>query len=230
MRTAGRPRSRSSPSVSVANDTAKCGGRSAADNINSNMAMRLVWILPYPDGPTTGTTAPGPTQPGTPGAWPAPWSPRHARRTPDADRHPTAPSREKETDPAARRSRPGATLRGEDPCGAACSATGAHPRLSQHRQQPDTPRPDRDLGGAHRSSPRCTASAPPTGLFDGIYAVPPGAALLARDGRVKIRPYWDTDFPAAAELATDPRSGQSRAICCEENGTGDDNRDDRGSA
>jgi asparagine synthetase B (glutamine-hydrolysing) len=48
-------------------------------------------------------------------------------------------------------------------------------------------------------------------LFDGIYAVPPGAALLARDGRVKIRPYWDTDFPAAAELATDPRSGQSRA-------------------
>ena len=87
----------------------------------------------------------------------------------------------------------------------------AHPRFSQHRQQPDTPRPDRDLGCAPRSSPRCTASAPPTGLFDGIYAVPPGAALLARDGRVKIRPYWDTDFPAAAELATDPRSGQSRA-------------------
>jgi asparagine synthase (glutamine-hydrolysing) len=43
-------------------------------------------------------------------------------------------------------------------------------------------------------------------LFAGIYAVPPGHALLARDGRVEIRPYWDTAFPSAAELAADKRS------------------------
>ena len=99
-----------------------------------------------------------------------------------------------------------------DPCGAACSATGRSP--------PVQPAPA--AAGYPAAGPRprlCTPffaevhsvrTADRT-LFDGIYAVPPGAALLARDGRVKIRPYWDTDFPAAAELATDPRSGQSRA-------------------
>lgn len=43
-------------------------------------------------------------------------------------------------------------------------------------------------------------------LFEGIHAVPPGAMLLARDGRVEIRPYWDTDFPRQDELAADPRT------------------------
>lgn len=43
-------------------------------------------------------------------------------------------------------------------------------------------------------------------LFAGVYAVPPGAALIARDGRVEIRPYWDTVYPTRAELATDPRT------------------------
>jgi asparagine synthase (glutamine-hydrolysing) len=43
-------------------------------------------------------------------------------------------------------------------------------------------------------------------LFDGIYAVPPGHLLLARDGRVQLRPYWDTTFPTAAQLAADARS------------------------
>lgn len=43
-------------------------------------------------------------------------------------------------------------------------------------------------------------------LFAGIYAVPPGSTLLARDGRVEIRPYWDTQFPCRADLAADRRS------------------------
>jgi asparagine synthase (glutamine-hydrolysing) len=42
-------------------------------------------------------------------------------------------------------------------------------------------------------------------LFAGIYAVPPGCVLLARDGRVEVRPYWDTQFPARSELAADER-------------------------
>ena len=43
-------------------------------------------------------------------------------------------------------------------------------------------------------------------LFAGIYAVPPGCVLLARDGRVEVRPYWDTQFPTRSELAADERS------------------------
>jgi asparagine synthase (glutamine-hydrolysing) len=43
-------------------------------------------------------------------------------------------------------------------------------------------------------------------LFAGIYAVPPGCVLFARDGRVEIRRYWDTAFPTHAELGADGRS------------------------
>ncbi|MGH3928830.1 MAG: asparagine synthase (glutamine-hydrolyzing) [Pseudonocardiaceae bacterium] len=43
-------------------------------------------------------------------------------------------------------------------------------------------------------------------LFAGVYAVPPGCSLIARDGHVEIRPYWDTDFPSRATLATERRS------------------------
>lgn len=42
-------------------------------------------------------------------------------------------------------------------------------------------------------------------LFAGIRAVPPGCLLFARDGRVEIRPYWDTDFPRREALAADGR-------------------------
>jgi asparagine synthase (glutamine-hydrolysing) len=43
-------------------------------------------------------------------------------------------------------------------------------------------------------------------LFAGIHQVPPGCMLLARGGRVEIRPYWDTDYPSSATLAADGRS------------------------
>ena len=43
-------------------------------------------------------------------------------------------------------------------------------------------------------------------LFAGIRAVPPGCALVARDGQVDIRPYWDTTYPSREALATDTRS------------------------
>ncbi|HEX4103784.1 MAG: asparagine synthase (glutamine-hydrolyzing) [Pseudonocardiaceae bacterium] len=43
-------------------------------------------------------------------------------------------------------------------------------------------------------------------LFAGIRAVPPGCALVARDGQVEIRPYWDTDYPSREVLAADGRS------------------------
>ncbi|HZZ50724.1 MAG TPA: asparagine synthase (glutamine-hydrolyzing) [Pseudonocardia sp.] len=43
-------------------------------------------------------------------------------------------------------------------------------------------------------------------LFEGIFAVPPGAMLLARDGRVEIRRYWDTQFPTQDQLAADART------------------------
>lgn len=42
-------------------------------------------------------------------------------------------------------------------------------------------------------------------LFAGIRAVPPGCLLVARDGHVEIRPYWDTDFPSREALAADGR-------------------------
>lgn len=50
--------------------------------------------------------------------------------------------------------------------------------------------------------------APDRTLFAGIYAVPPGCLLHARDGRVDIRPYWDLEYPEAAELAADRRSDE----------------------
>ena len=43
-------------------------------------------------------------------------------------------------------------------------------------------------------------------LFAGVHAVPPGCYLMARDGHVTIRRYWDLDFPDQATLATDRRS------------------------
>jgi asparagine synthase (glutamine-hydrolysing) len=43
-------------------------------------------------------------------------------------------------------------------------------------------------------------------LFAGIRAVPPGCLLVARDGQVDIRPYWDTNYPRREILASDGRS------------------------
>jgi asparagine synthase (glutamine-hydrolysing) len=43
-------------------------------------------------------------------------------------------------------------------------------------------------------------------LFAGIRAVPPGCTLVARDGQVEVRPYWDTDYPSCESLAADGRS------------------------
>jgi asparagine synthase (glutamine-hydrolysing) len=43
-------------------------------------------------------------------------------------------------------------------------------------------------------------------LFAGIYAVPPGCYLIARDGHVDIHRYWDVDFPTADALAADRRT------------------------
>jgi asparagine synthase (glutamine-hydrolysing) len=43
-------------------------------------------------------------------------------------------------------------------------------------------------------------------LFAGIRAVPPGCTLVARDGQVEVRPYWDTDYPSRESLAADGRS------------------------
>lgn len=43
-------------------------------------------------------------------------------------------------------------------------------------------------------------------LFAGIHAVPPGCYLVARDGHVTIRPYWDLEFPDRHTLAADRRS------------------------
>ncbi|MGH3963904.1 MAG: asparagine synthase (glutamine-hydrolyzing) [Pseudonocardiaceae bacterium] len=43
-------------------------------------------------------------------------------------------------------------------------------------------------------------------LFAGIRAVPPGCMLVARDGQVEIRRYWDTDYPGRETLAADGRS------------------------
>jgi asparagine synthase (glutamine-hydrolysing) len=43
-------------------------------------------------------------------------------------------------------------------------------------------------------------------LFAGIYSVPPGCTLIARDGQVEIRPYWQLDYPQRDVLAADTRS------------------------
>jgi asparagine synthase (glutamine-hydrolysing) len=43
-------------------------------------------------------------------------------------------------------------------------------------------------------------------LFEGIYAVPPGCYMIARDGCVAIHRYWDLDFPNRETLARDLRS------------------------
>ena len=43
-------------------------------------------------------------------------------------------------------------------------------------------------------------------LFEGIYTVPPGHYAIAQHGEVSVYPYWDLEFPTAAELAADDRS------------------------
>ncbi len=45
-------------------------------------------------------------------------------------------------------------------------------------------------------------------LFDGVYSVPPGHYAIAQNGEVSVFPYWDLDFPSAAELASDDRSDE----------------------
>jgi len=45
-------------------------------------------------------------------------------------------------------------------------------------------------------------------LFSGIYTVPPGHYAIAQRGEVSIYPYWDLEFPSAAELAADDRSDE----------------------
>ena len=42
-------------------------------------------------------------------------------------------------------------------------------------------------------------------VFAGIYSVPPRCILIAEDGRVSIKRYWDTDFPLASSLAAQKR-------------------------
>ena len=43
-------------------------------------------------------------------------------------------------------------------------------------------------------------------LFAGIHSVPPGHYAIAQHGEVSVYPYWDLDFPTAAQLAADDRS------------------------
>lgn len=43
-------------------------------------------------------------------------------------------------------------------------------------------------------------------VFQGVYSVPPGCMLIAEDGRITIKRYWDTQYPEASALATDSRS------------------------
>jgi asparagine synthase (glutamine-hydrolysing) len=43
-------------------------------------------------------------------------------------------------------------------------------------------------------------------LFAGVYAVPPGCYLVARDGQVEIHRYWQLDYPKRELLAADTRS------------------------
>lgn len=42
--------------------------------------------------------------------------------------------------------------------------------------------------------------------FAGISTVPPGCYAIARDGAVRIYPYWDWEFPTAEEMKRDTRS------------------------
>ena len=47
-----------------------------------------------------------------------------------------------------------------------------------------------------------------TTLFKNIYAVPPGCYAMAKDGRVRIYPYWDWEIPKEVEFRKDMRSSQ----------------------
>lgn len=42
--------------------------------------------------------------------------------------------------------------------------------------------------------------------FAGISAVPPGCYAIARDGQVRIYPYWDWEFPTAEQMRDDTRT------------------------
>ena len=42
--------------------------------------------------------------------------------------------------------------------------------------------------------------------FAGISAVPPGCYAIAKDGHVRIYPYWDWDFPTAEQMRADTRT------------------------
>jgi asparagine synthase (glutamine-hydrolysing) len=42
--------------------------------------------------------------------------------------------------------------------------------------------------------------------FARISTVPPGCYAIARDGDVRIYPYWDWEIPTAEEMAADTRS------------------------
>ena len=42
--------------------------------------------------------------------------------------------------------------------------------------------------------------------FAGISTVPPGCYAIARDGQVRIYPYWDWEFPTAEQMRTDTRT------------------------
>jgi asparagine synthase (glutamine-hydrolysing) len=43
-------------------------------------------------------------------------------------------------------------------------------------------------------------------IFDGVHSVPQGCYAIAKDGQVRIYPYWDWDIPTAQEMAADSRS------------------------
>ena len=43
-------------------------------------------------------------------------------------------------------------------------------------------------------------------IFDGVHCVPQGSYAIAKDGQVRIYPYWDWDIPTAQEVAADSRS------------------------
>ena len=45
-------------------------------------------------------------------------------------------------------------------------------------------------------------------LFKNIYAVPPGCYAIAKEGRVRIYPYWDWEIPKAAVFEKDTRSAE----------------------
>lgn len=47
--------------------------------------------------------------------------------------------------------------------------------------------------------------------FAGINTVPPGCYAIARDGQVRIYPYWDWEFPTAEEMRNDTR-GETEVV------------------